>query len=186
MNTEIEDRKLIQQLRDAAVDLTAAFNEWYGVHLGEKTNENPYKEIIAAADASLAQPKPPVQSYDEWIREALELVTHISELHSRYDRYGTKGLHDAWTGKRHELRAHLRNHPAVVPEGFVLVPVEPKQTIEQNYALMEAHAISAADEFFSARSSIDSPHMRKIYDSAFQRAWSEAMIAAPKAWKDGV
>lgn len=51
-----EDRKLIQQLRDAAVDLTEAYNEWYGVYLGKKTNENPYKEFIAAADAALSQP----------------------------------------------------------------------------------------------------------------------------------
>ena len=51
-----EDRKLMQQLRDAAVDLTEAYNEWYGVYLGKKTNENPYKEFIAAADAALSQP----------------------------------------------------------------------------------------------------------------------------------
>lgn len=121
-----EDRKLMQQLRDALVRSNNALN------VLTATNHQHDAEIIAAADARLAAP---VQSHEAWVEQMMGIVTHISELHSRYVNYNTKALHDTWTAKKDELHAHLRNHPAVVPEGFVLVPVEPTEAMIESARL---------------------------------------------------
>ena len=97
-----EDRKLMQQLRDAAVDLTEAYNEWYGVYLGKKTNENPYKEFIAAADVALSQPA----SEDAWLRKSLQLTAKIRDA---TDDESSAAYFDLL---EHHLRARL------APEGF--------------------------------------------------------------------
>lgn len=102
-----EDRKLMQQLRDALVRSNNALN------VLTATNHQHDAEIIAAADARLAAP---VQSHEAWVEQMMGIVTHISELHSRYVNYNTKALHDTWTAKKDELHAHLNNHPAATPE----------------------------------------------------------------------
>ena len=46
---------------------------------------------------------------------------------------------------------------------------------EKNRALMEAHHIAAADEYFEARPQIDCNDRRKVFEAGFQRAWNAAL-----------
>jgi len=48
---------------------------------------------------------------------------------------------------------------------------------EKNKALMEAHQITAEDEYFAARPQIDCNDRRKVFEAGFQRAWNVALSA---------
>ena len=52
---------------------------------------------------------------------------------------------------------------------------------EKNKALMEAHQITAEDEYFAARPQIDCNDRRKVFEAGFQRAWNVALSAFEQA-----
>ena len=58
---------------------------------------------------------------EAWACTAMEMVTHVAELHARASRYNTETLRCAMLAKKGELRAFLSTQP----EGYVLGPVEP-------------------------------------------------------------
>lgn len=45
---------------------------------------------------------------------------------------------------------------------------------DRDRALMEAHCIEKEDEYFAARPQIDCSDRRKVFQSAFERAWKAA------------
>jgi len=45
---------------------------------------------------------------------------------------------------------------------------------ERDHAIMEAHKITASDEYFAARPQLDCNDRRKVYEAGFQCAWTEA------------
>lgn len=109
-----EDRKLIQQLRDAcfAMQMEARARNC-GLRICD--------EAIAAADARLAQPEPPVPSHDEWVKEGGRLATIAADAGYQCGKDISTETSVAMMSAMSDLLAHLRNHPAAVPEGYALM-----------------------------------------------------------------
>lgn len=124
-----EDRKLMQQLRDALTWTVAdrsllLMKGLLQDALWQGDVPDIARKAIAAADARLAQPEPPVQSHDEWVKEGGRLATIAADAGYQCGKDMSTETSAAMMSAMSDLLAHLRNHPAAAPEEPPIEEVE--------------------------------------------------------------
>ena len=183
-----EDRKLMQELRDAAVAARQAHeslmeqcfsnpitNAW-----GKQVDCTHFNEagrlasnkLIAAADSHLAQPEPPVQSHEEWVKEGGRLATIAADAGYQCGKDMSTETSAAMMSAMSDLLAHLRNHPAAVPSKKVT---------------LNGHQLAAALDFLNPDGEEDTEQR----DSELVISWcpacgkgEEFMAEGYRAWYD--